>query len=36
MLEASKPELRRYCAVYVKRDKEIGHFSNEVEIACAP
>lgn len=36
LLEASTPELRRYCGVYVKKDQEIGHFSDEVEIACAP
>jgi hypothetical protein len=36
MLEPLKPELRRYCAVYVRKDQEIGNFSDEVEIACAP
>lgn len=30
------PELRRYLAVYVFKDKEIGRYSNDVVISCSP
>jgi hypothetical protein len=33
---ASKPELREYKAVYVQNDDEIGLFSDEVVVNCAP
>ncbi|MDD2659225.1 MAG: hypothetical protein PHY54_06015 [Methylococcales bacterium] len=36
LLVAGKPELRRYSAVYVLNDKEIGLFSDELVINCAP
>lgn len=36
LLEAGKPELRSYCAVYVLKDKEIGHYSDEVVVNCRP
>lgn len=31
-----KPELRRYTAVYVLNDEEIGQYSDEVAVTCAP
>jgi len=31
-----KPELREYKAVYVQSDAEIGLFSDEVVVNCAP
>ena len=33
---ATKPELREYKAVYVQSDAEIGLFSDEVVVNCAP
>jgi hypothetical protein len=36
LLEIGKPELRDYCATYVLKDKEIGHYSNEVVVNCTP
>ena len=36
LLQIGKPELRYYCAVYVLKDKEIGHYSNEVVVNCTP
>ena len=36
LLEPGQPELRYYCAIYVLKDKEIGHYSNEVVINCTP
>jgi len=36
MLVAGKPELRDYKAVYVVSDAEIGLFSDEVMVNCAP
>ena len=35
-LVAPKPELREYKAVYVLSDAEIGLFSDEVVVNCAP
>jgi len=35
-LVAIKPELREYKAVYVLNDAEIGFFSDEVVVNCAP
>ncbi|WP_295456073.1 hypothetical protein [uncultured Thiodictyon sp.] len=36
LLVPGKPELRRYTAVYVVKNKEIGQFSDEVVVNCAP
>jgi len=36
LLVANKPELREYKAVYVSNDAEIGLFSDEVVVNCAP
>jgi len=36
LLVAGKPELRRYTAVYVLKDMEIGQFSDELVVSCAP
>jgi hypothetical protein len=36
LLQSGKAELRRYTAVYVYKDQEVGQFSDEVEIGCAP
>jgi hypothetical protein len=36
LLLAGKPELRRYSAVFMQRDKEVGNFSAEEVITCAP
>jgi len=35
-LVATKPELREYIAAYVQSDAEIGLFSDEVVVSCAP
>jgi hypothetical protein len=36
LLDPGKPELRRYSAVYVVKDKEVGNWSDEVVVNCAP
>ena len=36
LLVATRPELREYKAVYVQSDAEIGLFSDEVVVNCAP
>ena len=36
LLAVGKPELREYKAVYVLSDAEIGLFSDEVVVNCAP
>jgi len=36
LLQIGKPELRDYCAIYVLKDKEIGHYSDEVVVNCTP
>ncbi len=36
LLQSGKAELRRYTAVYVINDKEIGQFSDTLEISSAP
>ena len=36
LLQTGKPELRRYTAVYMQKDKEIGQFSDDLVINCAP
>ena len=36
LLVATKPELREYKAVHVLSDAEIGLFSDEVVVNCAP
>ena len=33
---AGQPELREYKCIYVLNDAEIGLFSNEVVVNCAP
>ncbi|MDD5265875.1 MAG: hypothetical protein PHO08_01935 [Methylococcales bacterium] len=36
LLHIGKPELRRYTAVYMLKDKEIGQYSDDIVINCAP
>ena len=36
LLQIGKPELRRYTAVYMLKDQEIGQFSDDLVITCAP
>lgn len=36
LLQAGKPELRRYSAIYVLKDKEIGKFTAELVLNCSP
>ncbi|WP_295443090.1 hypothetical protein [uncultured Thiodictyon sp.] len=36
LLQPGKAELRRYTAIYVIHDQEIGQFSDTLEITCAP
>lgn len=36
LLLQGKPELRRYTAVYVVKDSEVGQFSDELVMNCAP
>lgn len=36
LLVPGKPELRRYTAVYVQKDREVGQFSDELVVNCAP
>jgi len=36
LLAIGKPELRRFCGVYMRKDTEIGQFSDEIAITCAP
>ncbi len=36
LLVAGKPELRLYRAHYILRDADIGEYSQELEITCAP
>lgn len=36
LLASGHAELRRYSAVYVKRQREVGGFGPEMLIACAP
>jgi hypothetical protein len=36
LLAAGKPELRRYTVVYVVKDQEVGNFSDELVVSCAP
>ena len=36
LLVSGKPELRRYTAVYVTGDDEVGQFSDELVVNCAP
>jgi len=35
-LQAGKPELRNYRAVFVVKDQEIGQFSKDLTVTCAP
>jgi hypothetical protein len=34
--DSAKPELRRYTAVYVVGDEEVGQYSDELVVNCAP
>jgi len=36
LLQPGKPELSRYIAIYMVKDKEVGQFSNDLVINCAP
>ncbi|MCL5746393.1 MAG: hypothetical protein M1541_21090 [Acidobacteria bacterium] len=36
LLAPGRPEVRRYKAVYVLNDQEIGQFSDEVTVTCRP
>ena len=36
LLQIGKPEMRRYTAVYMLKDQEIGQFSDDLVITCAP
>ncbi len=36
LLQAGKPELRRYKAIYVQADSQIGLFSDEIVVNCQP
>lgn len=36
LLHVGKPELRRYTAIYMLKDQEIGRFSDDLVINCAP
>jgi len=36
LLTTGKPELRRYTAVYMLKDKEVGQFSDDLVVNCAP
>lgn len=36
LLAPGKPELRRYTAVYIAKDAEVGQYSDELVVNCAP
>ena len=36
LLQADKPELRRYTGVFLQKNKEIGLYSDEVVVNCSP
>ncbi len=36
LLQAGKPELRRYTAIYMLKNQEIGLYSDEVVVTCSP
>ncbi len=36
LLHIGKPELRRYTAIYMIKDQEIGQYSDDLVINCAP
>ncbi len=36
LLVTGKPELRRYTAVYMLKDKETGQYSDDIVVNCAP
>jgi hypothetical protein len=36
LLQIGKPELRRYTAVFMLKDKEIGQYTDDLVINCAP
>jgi len=36
LLTPGKPELRRYTAVFMSKDQEVGQYSQELVVNCAP
>lgn len=36
LLQAGKPELRRYAAIYIYKDQEVGNYSDEIVVTCSP
>lgn len=36
LLTTGKPELRRFSAIYMQKDKEVGLFSDDLVVNCAP
>lgn len=36
LLQTGKPELRRYTAIYILKDMEVGHYSDEIVVTCGP
>ena len=36
LLQTGKPELRRYTAVFMLKDQEVGQYSHDLVINCAP
>ena len=36
LLQANKPELRRYAAVFMLKNQEVGQYSDEAVVNCAP
>lgn len=36
LLQTGKPELRRYTAIYMVKDKETGQYSDDLVVNCAP
>ena len=36
LLQADKPEIRRYTGVFMLKNQEVGQYSDEVVVNCAP
>jgi len=36
LLVPDKPEMRRYTAVYMRGEKEVGHYNDDVVVTCTP
>ncbi len=36
LLHTDKPEIRRYAGVFMLKNQEIGQYSDEVVVNCAP